>query len=323
MSAPIVVIADPHGLDPEPAVRLLADAGFDVRVTETRDHDIVARLGAEAVALVTGYCQIDRELLGRMPQLEIVATMSSGVDMVDLEAARERGLWVCNLPDGSTEEVAVHAFALILCALRSLPTADRIVRSGQWWQAMTDKMRRPSTLTLGLLGAGRIARTLIELTRPMFGRIVAYDPFVPDEAWPQGVDRMELEEVIETSDVLSLHVPLTEQTRNLMDRRRIRMMKPGAVLVNVSRGGLVDEAALAEALDVRHLFGAGLDVFAAEPPGADSPLAQHQRCTLSPHSAYMSVESKLAYVTRPAENILAWHATATPLTPVLSPTKSS
>jgi hypothetical protein len=109
---PIAVIADPHGLDPAPAVELLTAAGFEVRVADTRDPDTIAGLAADAVAFVTGYARLDAELLARLPALQIVATMSSGVDMIDLAAARERGLWVCNLPDASTEEVAVHALAM-------------------------------------------------------------------------------------------------------------------------------------------------------------------------------------------------------------------
>jgi D-3-phosphoglycerate dehydrogenase len=170
---------------------------------------------------------------------------------------------------------------------------------------------------------GRIARKLISLAQPLFGRIVASDPYVTDADWPAGVERLDLDGVLETADVISLHAPLTEATRNMIDAGRLARMRPGAVLINVSRGGLIDEEALVQSLGAGHLFGAGLDVFTTEPPRPDSPLLTHPRVLLSPHSAYMSEESRLAYVRRPAENIVAWHRTGRPLTPVLEPERAA
>ncbi|GHB70644.1 dehydrogenase [Streptomyces viridiviolaceus] len=327
MHQPVAVFTDTEDLDPEPGARLLADAGFAVRVAGSRDPDVLAATAEDAVALIVGYARVDDALLDRLPHLRILATMSAGHDMIDTAAARRRGLWVTNLPDAATEDVAVHALASALSLVRDLPRADSVVRTGGWnadFAVPADGAplpRRASELTLGLVGLGRIARKLATLAAPVFGRVAACDPYADPALWPEGVERYEsLDALAAATDVLSLHLPLTPSTHGLVDAKVLDRMRPGSFLVNVARGELVAPDALVDAVDTGRLAGAALDVFPVEPPPADDPLRHHPRIRLSPHSAYLTDASRRAYVCKPAENVIAWHRTGRPLTPAVDPT---
>ncbi|MFF4953244.1 C-terminal binding protein [Streptomyces chattanoogensis] len=319
MPRPLAVFTDLDDLDPAPGVALLSQAGFDVRIADSAHPDAVVRAASEAVALLVGYARVDADLLDRLPHVRILATLSAGHDMIDIDAARARGLWVCNLPDAATEEVAVHALASALSLVRDLPGADAVVRSGGWTTDLPRLPRRTSELTLGLVGMGRIATRLAELAAPIFGRIAAYDPLCPAEHWPAAVRRMDLDALLACSDVLSLHAPLNDATRGLISSAQLERMPAGSFLVNVARGELVDPTAVLEALDSGHLAGAALDVLPVEPPAPDDPVRTHPGLLLSPHSAFLSDASRRAYVERPAENVIAWHRTGRPLTPVVTP----
>ncbi|WP_338702629.1 C-terminal binding protein [Streptomyces sp. Q6] len=318
MARPLVVITDTEELDPEPGVRLLTEGGCDVRVVGSRDPEAIAAAGRDAVALIVGYARVDAALLDRMPAVRMIATMSAGHDMIDTAEAARRGLWVTNLPHAATEDVAVHALAQVLSLTRRLPQADAVVRSGGWNTELREVPRRPSELTLGLIGMGRIARVLARIAAPLFGTVAACDPYAAD--WPEGVERLDLDTLVERADVLSLHSPSTPRTRGMVNAGLLARMRPGSVLVNVSRGDLVDPDALLAALDSGHLAGAALDVFPVEPPRADDPLRSHPRLLLSPHSAFLSDTSLRAYATAPAHNVLAWLTTGRPHTPVVDPT---
>ncbi|MFD0226016.1 C-terminal binding protein [Streptomyces hirsutus] len=322
MGQPVVVFTDPEDLDPEPGARMLVDAGFEVRIGDSRDPDVIASLAADAVALIVGYARVDAALLDRLPALRMIATMSAGYDMIDTAEAARRGLWVTNLPAAATEDVAVHAFACALSLIRRLPQADAVVRAGGWNEefAAGRLPRRASELTLGLIGLGRIARHLATIAAPVFGRIAAYDPHTAQADWPAGVERYDdLDALAAATDVLSLHVPLTPATHGIADARLLGRLRPGGLFVNVSRGELVDPAALLDALDSGRLAGAALDVFPVEPPPPGDPLRGHPDIRLSPHSAYLSDTTRRAYVCKPAENVIAWHRTGHPVTPVVDP----
>ncbi|MFH8573235.1 C-terminal binding protein [Streptomyces sp. NPDC017993] len=320
MSRPMVVFTDPEELDVGPGVRLLTEAGFATRVVGSRDPDAIAAAARDAVALIVGYAPVDAALLDRLPGVRMLATMSAGYDMIDTAHARRLGVWVSNLPQAATEDVAVHALASALGLVRALPQADATVRGGGWNAEFAELPRRAGELTLGLMGFGRIARALARIAGPVFGRVAAYDPHAAAAGWPSDVERMGRDELVATCDVLSLHTPLTEQTRGMVDTELLSRMRPGGYLVNIARGELVEAAALLTALDGGRLRAAALDVFPVEPPAPDDPLRTHPRILLSPHSAYLSDTSQRAYVCAPAENVIAWHRTGRPLTPVVQPT---
>ena len=316
---PLAVFTDMGELDPAPGIEVLGAGGFRTAVSAGPDADQVAEAAREAVALVAGYARIDSALLERLPALRIVATMSAGYDNVDTAAAAERGIWVCNLPDGATEEVAVYSLTLALLMVRSIPQALATVRSGGWAEDLAQLGRRPSTLTMGVVGLGRIGAKLAGLAKPIFGEVLGYDPYLPPGSEPAGVAVTGLEELVGRADVVSLHLPLTPGTEALVGNSLLERFKRGSFLVNTSRGGLVDEAALLAALESGALGGAALDVFGAEPLPPGSPLRSHPRILATPHVAYLSEESMRDYVVKPARNLVAWLQEGRPLTPVAGP----
>jgi phosphoglycerate dehydrogenase-like enzyme len=315
-SRPVAVYTDWEGLDIGPGVRALEDAGWEVRTVDSTDRDAIAAAAGDATALCIGYALVDRALLERLDRLRIVATLSAGYDMVDVEAARERGIWVASIPDAAVEEVAAHALAMALALVRHLPWLDRGVRGGEWALDVGDPPRVPSELTFAVLGLGRIGRRAAELAAGVFGRVTGYDPYVAAERWPRRIERLDRDELVATADVLSLHLPLTDASHRIVDADLLAQMPEDAFLVNASRGALVDHVALRAALDSGRLAGAGLDVLDAEPPPPDHPLLGHPRVLLSPHAAFMSDRALEAYPRRQAENVLAWARTGRPLTPV-------
>ena len=294
-----------------PAV--LEQAGFQVRSAVASTPEAVAEAAAGATALLVGDSPVTAEVLAAA-ELRIVATVTAGTDPVDLDAARDCGVWVANVPDAYTEEVAVHALAMMLSLLRQLPRYDRHVRGGGWDSLEGPRPARPSALTLGIVGLGRIGSRLAELARPLFGRLLGHDPV---SAAPAGVEAVTLERLLAESDVVSLHLPITDATRGLIGAAQLAAMRPGALLVNASRGGLVDERALVAALDEGRLAGAGLDVLAQEPPGPGSPLLRHPAVLLSPHAGFLSVRSEREGVARQAANVAAWAQTGRPLSVVV------
>jgi D-3-phosphoglycerate dehydrogenase len=205
-------------------------------------------------------------------------------------AARRLGVRVCNVPDYGVEEVADHAAAMALALTRKLGRYDAGIRAGEWKiGAMVDEIRSLGHSTIGLIGFGRIARAFARRMQAFGARIATCDPYVAaaDAATAQ-VTMLPLDSVIEQADILSLHVPLTPETRQMIGRAQIARMRKGAILINVSRGGLIDESALADALGTGHLSGAGLDVFEKEPLPPQSPLREAPNTIFSPHAAFFS-----------------------------------
>ena len=310
MSGPIAAYTDIVQCDPSEGVRLLEEAGFDVRIIDSADPTVIAEHARDASALLIGYAQVDRALMDALPDLRIIATQSVGTDMVDVAEAHSRGIVVSNVPDAAVEEVSTHAFAMILAMLRGLPFLDREVRSGDW-DGTRLTLRRPSETVVGIAGLGRIGRGLASLAVPVFKEVIGYDPMLDAEDWPPGVRRVAFDTAISDSDVLSLHIPLTQQTRHLIGAAELAAMHQGASIVNVARGGLIDQEALLTVLDSGHLASAALDVVAEEPPPLDDPVRSHPRIMVSPHVAYMSESSRRDYVVAQARNVIDWHRAAT------------
>lgn len=320
-ATPVAIYTDPAGADIAPAAALLKRHGFVVRIEDLRSEqeliELVSRL--QPRALLVTYLPITDAVLAAAPSLRIVACSSVGFDHVDLEAARRHGVWVSNVPDAATEEVAVTALAMALSLIRHLPFLDRRTHAGGWDYQATGWPRRPSQTTLGILGLGRIGSRLATTAAGVFGEVVGFDPALPEADWPTGVRRVKFETCLKESGVLSLHLPLTAQTANLIDADALAWMPRGAYVVNVSRGGLIDERALLAALDDGSLAGIALDVTDPEPPAADSPLRTHPRVLLTPHAAWFSAPANAGYITRQAENVIAWWRQRRPETPICEP----
>lgn len=213
-----------------------------------------------------------------------------GLDAVDLEAAKARGLTVANTPDYATEEVAIHALGMILSLHRQLDATQKHLLAGHWRGIPPAPIHRLSTQTLGLVALGRIGKKLAELMRPMVKQVLYADPVV--ESAP-GLRKVEIDDLLRESDIVSLHCPLLPSTKKMINAASIQKMKKGAMLINVARGGLIDADALADALRQRHLSGAGLDVYEPEVLPANSPLRSLDNVILTSHTAWYSVESVL------------------------------
>jgi D-3-phosphoglycerate dehydrogenase len=311
----LITDAEYPNIDLERAV--LEEAGFEVELAQCRTAEQVIQAGQGASGLVVQYAPITRHVLESLPDVRVVSRYGVGVDTIELQAAQELGVWVANVPDYGVEEVATHAVAMALALVRHLPFYDREIRAGRWHYQSTGPLRRPSTLTFGVVGMGRIGRATAKRGEASFGNILGYDPLLPEAAWPQDIERVELTTLFQRSHVISLHVPLVEETRNFVNEDLLNRMPEGSYLVNTARGGLVDLHALLDALDHGQLAGAALDVLPSEPPPADHPVLNHPKLMLSPHAAWYSVEAEAELRRKTALNVVAWAQEGRPLYPVV------
>ena len=321
----VAVYTDTDDTDVSDGVRLLEAAGYEVRILETRDPVEIIAGARDAEVLLLGYAPITREIIEALPRLKLIALMSMGFDFVDIDAATEHGIWVTNVPGAATEEVATHALALLLHATRQLPFYLGSATPDRWNERAVAAPVRLSELQLGIVGLGKIGREFARVAGPLFGGVVGFDPLLPDspetraELSELGIRRVELSEVRNTADVLSLHLPLTAQTERMVNAEFMAAMPARSVLLNVSRGGLVDSAALAEALDAGHLAAAALDVLDQEPPDTGHPLVGRADVVLTPHIAYFSSFTEAEYVRVQAANAVALAETGSPNSPVNAP----
>jgi phosphoglycerate dehydrogenase-like enzyme len=325
MHHPTAVFTDVEDTDISPALTMLEAAGFETRVLATRDPQKIIDGAGGAQALLPGYSKITREVIEALPELRIISLMSMGTDSVDIDAAGEHGIWVTNVPGAATEEVATHALATVLAHLRRLPFYTASANPTDWNARSVLAPRRVSELTLGIIGLGRIGRELARQSSALFGSVIGSDPYLPDtEAVRAGLDalgvrRVDLDEVRASADVLSLHLPLTEDTENMVDAEFLAGMAEGSLIVNVSRGGVIDHAALAAALDSGRLAGACLDVLDEEPPTPNHPLLERDEVLLTPHIAYYSDRTAVEYVRIQAQNAITLFETGRPESPVNTP----
>ncbi len=312
-----VLITDFDYADVELERRILEGAGLELITAQCRTEEDVIEVGRGVSALLTQYAPITARVFDALPELRMVGRYGVGYDIVDVEAARERGVWVANVPDYGTEEVAVHALSMVLALLRHLPLYDRDVKGGRWHPASTGPLFRLKNLTLGVVGLGRIGGTFARRASPWFGKTLGCDPYLGEDAWPEGVERASLEEVFSESMVVSLHPPLTEETRGFVDGDLLERMPGGGYLVNTARGGLVVMDDLLWALEEGPLAGAALDVLPHEPPAPDHPLLSNPNVILTPHAAFYSLEAEEEVRRKAALNVVSWAREGRPLYPVV------
>jgi len=319
-----VVFTDFVQSDIELERRLLDGADLELVAAEPpcATEEEVVRAAQDATALIVQNAPMTERVFAALPGLRIVSVPGIGVDAIDVEAAERHGVWVAHVPDGNITEVASHTLAMALALIRHLPLYDAAVRAGVWSYDGTGPLTRPGNMTFGVVGLGKIGRLAAAYAAPVFGRIIGYDPHLPDAAWPEGVAReRDLAALCATSDVLTFHMPLTAETRGLVDRALLAGMKPGSYLVNVSRGAIVDIPDLLAALDSGQLAGAALDVFPQEPPTADDPVLRHPKLILSPHAAFYSLESDEELRRRSVTNIISFLQTGRPENVVVEGTR--
>ncbi len=304
MAARRVLVAIPLPPERRELFVPLEEAGFALLFNELgralRRDELIARL-PEVVATVAGTEPYDEEVFRAAPGLRIVARFGVGHDAVDLAAASRRRVAVAMAFGANHEAVADHAFALMAALAHRILANDRTVRSGGW---RTELHRGLHGTTVGILGFGRIGRALARRCRGFEMRVLVHDPLVPAaEVTALGGEPVSLDRLLEAADFVSLHLPLNENTRHLVNAERLARMRPTAFLINTARGGLVDETALAAALREGRIAGAGLDVMAREPP-LGSPLLELDNLLLSPHIAGLSEDAVRRMATVCVDNIL-------------------
>ena len=248
---------------------------------------------SNADAIMVREATVSRPMIEAMQQCRVIVRYGVGVDNIDSQAAKEKGIYVANVPDYGSEDVAEHALALLLAATRRIATRNRDVRDGQWGIGQREPMFRLAGKILGVVGFGRISRCFVQKASGIgFKRILVVDPLLTDKQASQaGVTRVNLDTLCREADFISLHAPLTPDTHHLIGEAELAKMKPSAVLVNTSRGGLIDEQALINALLQQRIFAAGLDVFESEPLSAKSPLLQMDNTLCTDHTAWFTEES--------------------------------
>ncbi|MGD9156000.1 MAG: C-terminal binding protein [Bacillota bacterium] len=264
----------------------------DIAVVAVENCDRKADL-IEAVknadAIMTDAAVIDAEIIANAKKLKVIVEYGIGVDNIDVEFATKKGVYVCNVPDVYIREVAEHALALLLTVARNIKNMSDLVMTENIWDFNRFPALKLFGKTLGIVGCGKIGQTLAKMAKAFGLKVIAYDPYVAAETLTAvGIAKSDLDYLLRNSDIISLHIPHTKETHRLIGKKEISIMKGQAILINVARGGIVDEDALAEALQTGKLYGAGLDVLEAEPSVKANSLLDCNNVIITPHMAWKS-----------------------------------
>jgi D-3-phosphoglycerate dehydrogenase len=301
---PLVVVTDSVFPNLEPAQKVLSSIGAELRLAGTSTAEGILEVAREADGVLTTYAKMPAPVIAQLTRCRIIARFGIGVDNVDIPAATSRGIVVTRVPDYCMDEVSDHAMALLLALVRKIPSSNARTHGGRWEMKAVTPIHRLRGTTLGLVAFGQIPQLVAPKAQAFGIRVVAYDPFVPDDVMARaGVTRADFDELLRVSDYISIHTPLIPATHHLFGAEVFLRMKPTAYLINTARGPIVDEAALARALDQKQLAGAALDVMEQEPP-VHSPLFGRDNVILTPHTSFYSEESLVDLQTKAAEEVL-------------------
>ena len=304
MTNPRIAVADSVFPSLDPATEIFAELDATVTLAEDSTPEAIIEVARDADALMVTFAQITSEVIGELRNCRAIGRFGIGVDNIDIDVATEAGIQVCYVPDYCLDEVSDHALALLMSLARKITYSNALVQSGRWEGKAVAPLRRLRGQTLGLIGLGKIPQTLVPKAKALGLNVVACDPYVSaDVATGLAVQLLSFDELLAISDYISLHAPLTEETRNLFAADAFAKTKPEALLINTARGPMIDEQALADALDSGRLSGAGLDVMPNEPPAPDSPLLNRDNVILTPHTAYYSEDSMLDLQTKAARDV--------------------
>ncbi len=297
----VVADCDHASIDIEKAV--LAGVVDELPWGKCKTEEELIETCRAADAILMMYAPMTRRVLEKLERCKIIVRYGVGVDTIDLKAAAERGIIVSNVPDYGTQEVSDHALAMMLCLTRKVASANAFVKRGEWDFNLIKPVRRHQEQTIGIVGIGRIGGAMAHKTHALGMKVIAHDPNVRADQLPDYVSLVSLEEVMARADVVSVHCPLQDSTRNLINEKMLRLMKPSAYLVNTARGSIVDEAALEKLLEENAIAGAAMDVLAREPGSMNHPLFKHENFLCTPHMAWYSEESAKELKRKAAEEI--------------------
>ncbi len=290
MREPLRVVITDYGFPDVAAEQsIIQSAGAELSTFQCRTEQEVMDAARNSDAILVQFAPITRSVIDQLTRCKVIVRYGVGTDNIDLQAARSRGIIVCNVPHYCIDEVADHSFALAMALSRQIPVIDREVRGGFFSSTPRRPMPASRQMTFVTIGFGRIARALLERAQACKFNVATCDPYLPANAeLPMGVRNLSMEQALATADILSLHAPLTDATRHMINAETLSMLKPTSLLINTARGGLVDTIALADALNQGRLAGAGLDVFEQEPLPETHPLLKCPNVLLTSHVAWYS-----------------------------------
>jgi D-3-phosphoglycerate dehydrogenase len=312
----LVAVADSVFPNLDTARSVLSTIGADLQLAPQATPDAILKIADRADALLVTYARITGEMIDRMSRCRIISRFGIGVDNVDLAAATAKKIVVTKVPDYCIDEVSDHAMALLLTVGRKIALANAQVQSGRWEMPAVVPIHRLRGSVLGLAGFGRIPQLVAPKAKALGLTVIAHDPFAPRDVFArEGVESVDFPQLLARSDYVSIHTPLLPETRGLFGAEVFRQMKPTAYLINTARGPIVDEHALASALDAKQLAGAALDVMPQEPP-TGSPLLGRDNVIITPHTSFYSEESLLELQRKAAEEVVAVLTGKPPRNPV-------
>jgi D-3-phosphoglycerate dehydrogenase len=316
MRHPVVAVSDSVFPNLNLAREVLSRVGAELLLAEKATPDAIVQVAGDADALLVTYAKITAEMIGQMTRCRIIARFGIGVDNVDIAAATNAGIVVTRVPDYCIDEVSDHTVALLLALVRKIPFANSLAHAGRWEMHAVVPIHRLRGSVLGLVGFGRIPQLVAPKAKAFGLRVISYDPFVSEETMKRaGVERVDFSELVKVSDHISIHTPLGPETKHLFNADVFSRMKPTAHLINTARGPIVDEEALARALDQGQLAGAALDVLSQEPPSS-SPLFGRDNVILTPHMSFYSEESLIDLQNIAAEEVVRVLSGEAPRNPV-------
>jgi D-3-phosphoglycerate dehydrogenase / 2-oxoglutarate reductase len=316
MRHPVIAVSDSVFPNLNPAREVLSRVDAELLLAEAPTSESIMQVARNADAVLVTYAKVTAEMIGQMTRCRIIARFGIGVDNVDIPAATKAGIVVTRVPDYCIDEVSDHTMALLLALARKIPFANSRAHAGHWEMPAVVPIYRLRGSVLGLVGFGRIPQLVAPKAKAFGLKVISYDPLVSRETMNRaGVEKVEFSELVSVSDHISIHAPLVPETDHLFNASVFCRMKPTAYLINTARGPIVDEQALALALDRGHLAGAALDVLSHEPPSA-SPLFGRENVILTPHMSFYSVESLIDLQRKAAEEVVRVLSGDAPLNPL-------
>ena len=292
MAGPLIAVTENIFPTLDPAKAALARLNPTLRMAKSTGAEDILEVARDADAILVTYAKLPRDLIMQLTRCKAIGRFGLGVDNIDLPACKEKGIAVNYVPDYCIHEVSDHAMAMLLALIRKIPLSNKVVQAGRWEMPVVVPIRRIQGTVLGLLGFGNIPRLVAPKAKAFGMKVIAFDPYAKAELFKAaGVESVDLDTLLKTSDYISVHAPHTPQTRGMVNADAFAKMKKGVYIVNTARGPLIDEPALIAALDSGQVGGAALDVVAVEPLPKDSPLLGRDKVILTPHTGFYSIEA--------------------------------